>query len=223
MNKKLIILALALSGTFALKAQTQKGKQLIGGNFAINTSKGTFKNSIPTNNPAYNVSYTSKSNLFGIGPAYSYFVANGLDLGVSASYTKNASTYVYLNSFQPPQTADYDSKGFSVGAYLRKYFLYAEKVGVRTGPFVQYDYAKQNMTYTPDNLNNQVQKSNSIGGGLGLDLVFFPSKKLGFASTIGRLAYTHNQTDLISGATNTDSFTLSGFSSGLTLSAFYCF
>ena len=85
MNKKLTLIILTFITCFTVKAQTQKGNQLLGGSigFGITNDNSDY---VSYNNTSYNYSYKSKDIAFFAGPVYSYFIADNLDLGTSVNY-----------------------------------------------------------------------------------------------------------------------------------------
>src|ERR1700761_8407616 len=129
--KKLIIIITAILFSYQIsKAQTEKGSQTLG----ISTSLNLHNESDVTMNQADNTTSLSKSKItgFSIGPDYSYFIADKLDLGASLSY----SSMNYNNGANYPN--NYDTKNYSGIIFLRKYFLYQNKLGFRAGPYVGY-------------------------------------------------------------------------------------
>ncbi|NCD69262.1 hypothetical protein [Mucilaginibacter agri] len=227
MTKKLLMALLALSSFTAVKAQTEKGNQLLGGSIGFNTSKVSNTNYTATNTYSSTSFSDTKLTTYNIGPNYSYFVASNLDLGVSASYgyQKGTSTSIY-------NSQAYDSKFQNATGmlYLRKYFLYESKIGIRTGPFASFSYGRQTTNnYQPiSNGYSDVteQKNWNYSAGVGLDIVYFPAKKLGLSSAIGNLAYTHNKSrniyynSISNGHTNGFGFNLA---SSVNFSVFYVF
>jgi hypothetical protein len=221
MYKKLFVAMVAVAASITANAQTQKGSQLLGGSlsFGFSQEKGKRFNGVNTYNAEDKTSY------FGIGPDYSYFIADNLDLGANAGYSYNKSET--SDSYNATGAAlAVRSRAFSVGMNLRKYFLYDGKIGIRTGPFVQYVLNKQ----TPDNfgdipgrLSNDIYDIKTIAGGLGLDIAFFPTRHLGFTTSIGSVRYRHSNNKGSYGDTRTNGMDLSFMSSGLTISAFYAF
>jgi hypothetical protein len=114
----------------------------------------------------------------------------------------------------------YDSHSFVSTVYLRKYFLYDGKIGIRTGPYAQYSYSQANNTYV-DPTNNNTYQNRAINAGLGLEIVYFPTKKLGLSSSVGSLTYSHNTNDQTNYDHNKSNFIALNLSSALNLSIFY--
>ncbi|RYY29600.1 MAG: hypothetical protein EOP41_02360 [Sphingobacteriaceae bacterium] len=191
-----LIVSLFLFYTIAT-AQTQKGNQLLGGNISFLAASGTSDYS-NFNNPAYNYSNKNKTTSFGIGPVYSYFLADQLDLGVTLNYGTSITTFNY-SAGNPTLTTlpnKISNQSYIGGVYLRKYFLYKQKAGIRTGPFAEYQRFKYNNEYLGPQTNyNNIQSGNSISAGLGLDLVYFPTSRFGIFANLGAVNYTHYTTE----------------------------
>lgn len=191
------ILFLLLINTI-VKAQTQKGNQLLGGSVSFEIGNGK-SDQLDYSNSAYSYSSKNKISSFGLGPIYSYFVADQLDLGVSLGYGKAKTTYSYsvgnpnLNAL-PSKTS---SQTVSGGIYLRKYFLYKQKVGIRTGPFIEYLKSKYTNEYLlPQSTNyNNNQSNSTLGTGLGLDFVYFPINRFGVFANLGAVRYAHTRSE----------------------------
>jgi hypothetical protein len=222
MNKKIIMMLLALSSTVALKAQTQKGDQLLGGALGVSTGKSTIEYANTANNA--NFGYTNKNTSFSIGPNYSFFVANNLDLGagIGYSYQKNNMSNVNMNSYNPDKTT---AQGFSATVYLRKYFLYDNKIGIRTGPYASFERDRTTYEFTTSNTPYTGPQSQTLAsGGIGLDFVYFPYKKVGLAASIGSLSYTHNDAKQPQSGYSTRSNSVGfNFASGVNFSVFFAF
>lgn len=222
MNKKICFVILALLGAFSVNAQTQKGNQLLGGNIYLSTIKNTndyFSNPFYS----YSASNTSRTNALGIGPTYSYFIANNLDLGATVGYSTVKTTYTFLLGNVNNQPSEIKTNAYSASVFLRKYYLYNNKIGIRTGPFAQYSQAKTREKYDRPVDTNGNYTNKEFSAGLGLDVVFFPTKHLGFATRIGSLSYSHGKRDQYNAQYKDDRFSLDLATSGLTLSAFYAF
>ncbi len=218
MYKNILILAVALTTACNVYAQTQKGDHLIGGSLSASTADGS------NNAFGYAPAYTgaTKSKFISIGPTYSYFIADGLDLGISASLSyQKSKTNTNINV---PVINEQTSRGSFVGAYLRKYFLYEGKFGVRTGPFASYSYVKQNYTYPNySNVPSYFGNNKVFNAGVGLDLAFFPVKRFGLLASIGSLSYYHAKGEQIGEATKENGVGLNFLTSELRFSAVYAF
>ncbi|GAB2684901.1 hypothetical protein GCM10027037_02800 [Mucilaginibacter koreensis] len=170
--------------SLAAKAQTQKGSQLLGGQFSLSIGKGTTTEYDPAGNGATTVS-KDKMNYFSIGPSYSYFVANNLDLGASVGYSSSTLN----NNFSALGNDASKEKGIYSGVFLRKYFLYEGKVGFRVGPYISYQHSRATLNYQDTQSFNEDTVENRLNAGIGLDFVYFPVRRIGLAASIGSLSY----------------------------------
>jgi long-subunit fatty acid transport protein len=184
MNKFLSLLIVLFISSLAAQAQTQKGNQLLGGLLSFSTGKGTTTQYDPSGNGAATVS-SNKISSFGIGPSYSYFVADNLDLGVNAGYStaKQTSDFKSLGNDIDKQT------GYNYAVYLRKYFLFDNKVGFRVGPYVSYQHMKSARDYQLTESDNEESLEKIFNAGIGLDFVYFPTRRIGLAASLGNLSY----------------------------------
>ncbi|MCR8559511.1 hypothetical protein KXD93_17770 [Mucilaginibacter sp. BJC16-A38] len=223
MNKFLILIAVFLFTYQFVNAQTEKGNQTLGVNLGFQYSKA----SDIAVNPGDNSVTTTKTNYnsFNIGPNYSYFIADKLDLGTSLSYSKYLSDN--SNNVSNPKTTGHS---FQAMVFLRKYFLYDNKIGFRVGPYLAYMYGDSKNTYAPVNSIYSVENKNyNYMGGFNLALVYYPTKKLGVSANIANLEYDHakntasyqNAVDNDHGKSNNVYFDF--INNGLSLSVFYTF
>jgi hypothetical protein len=187
MYKKLLLAFVSIIAIQTAKAQTEKGSQMLGVSFGVNTSSSDTKYLDYNTNAFTNVH--GKQTNYSIAPTYSYFVADKLDLGASVGYGKSKQDY---GSIYNPSSIKSDA--FTAGIYLRKYFLYENKIGVRTGPMFNYQHGKQNQYYSNNPESNSEASSNTYSGGVGLDFVYFPVKRLGLTAVLGGLSYAHQDT-----------------------------
>ncbi|MDF2432373.1 MAG: hypothetical protein JWP44_2004 [Mucilaginibacter sp.] len=215
MNKHFILIAALLLGSSILKAQTSQGNQTIGFNFSFNHNN---YNSVAIN--PFDKSVTDNSSrirIFNIGPSYSYFIADKLDLGANLFYSSTSLSNT-SNGYDPVKQYN-NTYGGSI--YLRKYFLYANKIGFRTGSYVSYSIAKMNDTYV--NSPNYMSTTNNYGAGVNLELVYFPSNQIGVSAMVANLGYNHYQTNNYNqGSANGDNLNFS-FVNWLNLSVSYVF
>jgi hypothetical protein len=182
MNKKLSFLLLALLASIAVHAQTQKGSQLLGGNFSVDhsTSNGT------TYYQGTQVSSNSKTNTFNIGPSYSYFLSDNLSLGAHLGYGHS-----HGDSFIPAGSTESNSNDYFGSISLQKYFLFDSKIGIRTGPYAQYGKSKGTSTSSyPDSYYSYETSSKNFAAGISLDFVYFPVSKIGLMASLGSLSYS---------------------------------
>jgi long-subunit fatty acid transport protein len=214
MHKKLFLALVAIIAIHAAKAQTEKGSQMLGASFGFSTSSSDTKafNNSPN---SYDLSVHGKIKSYNIAPSYSYFIADKLDLGVSVGYgrVKSESNGNYA-SLQKTHS-------FSSAVYLRKYFLYENKVGIRTGPYFSYINSNQTFLYSNTTPGAYNYAGDIYSGGIGLDFVYFPIKKLGLSAGMGSISYTHQVVDGTSKGTS-NSFGLN-FANSLSLSVNYVF
>lgn len=219
MKRSLILIPAFLSIAQFSKAQTEKGSQTLG----ISTSFNYYNQSAVGADPYNNNSLSSQSNkytLFSIGPTYSYFIANNLDLGTTLNYSIN-------NYYSGPSYDAYkqDNKNYGGTVFLRKYVLYKNKIGFRAGPYLGYSTGEQKYIYTGENsIDNTYSTLKTYGGGANLDLVYYPEKHLGIAVSIANVNYEHTKTDSgPRGFANTDQVNFDFINSNLGLSFLYVF
>jgi hypothetical protein len=101
--------------------------------------------------------------------------------------------------------------------------MFGGKLGIRTGPYIGGSSDVEKITYAggePPNNNTTY----SVEAGAKLDLVYYPSKRLGFAVSLANLSYTHYKTFAGPGeGGNGDDFNLSLVNDNLSISVFYVF
>src|ERR1700739_925826 len=120
-------LFLAVAFLFAAKlatAQTEKGTLNLGFNLTVahQDQSGTQLN---TNDNSYDA-INNKATQLNIGPSYSYFIANKLDLGVDLTYSR-------FSADDSPNYSPEKQVGntYSGDIFLRKYFMCSDKFGFR--------------------------------------------------------------------------------------------
>ncbi|AMR33333.1 hypothetical protein A0256_18860 [Mucilaginibacter sp. PAMC 26640] len=214
--KKFVILGAILAIAQFAQAQTEKGSQNVGVNLQFSRSTLSGKSIYPFDNTVTNID--QKYTALAIGPNYSYFVADGLDLGAALNY----SYYKADNGdgYYPTKTVD---NSFGGSIFLRKYIMYQNRVGIRTGPYLGYSHSSVKSTSTGANsINDSDRKSNTYYGGVNLELLLYPVKQLGVSLMLANLNYSHYNTDSgKQGKTNGDSVNANLVNNGLGLSVFY--
>ncbi len=174
-----ILFFLAFQG---LKAQTEKGSTNLG--IILGAGTSTSKTISITNNIASNI--TTKDNHFTITPNFSYFIKEKLDLGTELGFGRGNSNY---NS--TPSIYTSSSNNYSASVYLRKYFLYENKIGIRTGPYLHYEYSNSKTEYVMPVASTFDIKKNIYSSGIRAALVYYPSKKIGLTAQLLDLGYSY--------------------------------
>jgi hypothetical protein len=218
--KKTLFLIAAMVLAFTLShAQTEKGNQTLGLNLGFGYSKDNSSVTIPTDFST--VTETTKQTSFNIGPAYSYFIADKLDLGGNLNYGTSTENF----SPVPNYLSKLSSYNFGGTVYLRKYFMYQDKIGLRAGPYLGYNKLNSKAFYNGSSTGaNQDNTTNRFSAGMRLELVYFPAKSLGFSAGLASLDYGHYKTDGgTQGKSSGDNIDLNLVSNGLSFSVFYVF
>jgi hypothetical protein len=106
---------------------------------------------------------------------------------------------------------------------MRKYFLYDGKIGLRTGGHFTYGHSNTKVTSSyPTSFYNYDTKTNAYIGNLSLELVAYPTKKLGIAASFAGISYVHSKLDGVATGNTTYNNISAGFANdGLTMSVFY--
>jgi len=221
--KKSLILLTALLLTFATsKAQTEKGNQTLGLNFGLSVLQSSdfdfnqFDNSFATDN--------ARTTIFNIGPNYSYFIVDNVEIGVNLSYSSTVTTFNTTGT-DLGSSSNQNSKNYSGSLFVRRYFLHKNKIGIRAGAYLGYGHDSQSMGYPPAFSSSDYSSKQNFGqAGANLDLVYFPSKRLGFAAMLANMSYEHySQNNGMQGHGSGNDFNLGLVSNGLSLSVFYIF
>jgi hypothetical protein len=220
MKKLTFLLLTALTGLTA-SAQTEKGSQWIGGSFALSHYKVE-----ETSSPEFSVTGAyRKQNSYQVGPSYSYFVADKLSISGNVGYSHSHADQTYYNN-PTLQVNDSNTEiitnGYFASLGLNKYFLYENKVGVRTGPSAQYSRSKSKITSDNDPENSDAE-STAFNVGIYLDFVYFPVKKVGLVASLGSLAYSKSKYEGLNNTNKQTDVGLNFFNSSKTFSIFYIF
>jgi hypothetical protein len=216
--KKQHIIAVAILFTAKLAtAQTEKGTQNIGLNFTAehSTSNGTIED-----NTTFLPQTSDYSNI-GLGINYSYFIADKLDVAADLSYSHdyNGGTSDYAIATQ----IDHN---YAADIFIRKYFMCSEKFGFRAGPYADYSYGNTSYESGPNDPVNEVGHSSehNIGGGLRLEMVYYPLKHLGLSAMLLDANYSHSMDHNIdSGKDNSNNYNLNLLGNVTAVSLFYVF
>ncbi|WP_183562250.1 hypothetical protein [Mucilaginibacter sp. SP1R1] len=214
MYKKLVLVLLSVITLQAAKAQTEKGNQTLGASFGVSVTNSN-NQYLNTGGPASDNS-KGKLNSYSISPSYSYFIADKLDIGASVGYSYMNQKYDPALSGQIQQ----QQKNYNASIFLRKYFLFDNKIGIRTGPYLGYQNAKQFYIYTGTD-DRSTYNSDGFFGGVNMDFVYFPAKNVGLSASLANLSYQH-QKYAGNNLGNSNTFSLN-FVNYLALSVYYVF
>ncbi|MFC0512689.1 autotransporter outer membrane beta-barrel domain-containing protein [Mucilaginibacter angelicae] len=212
--KKILVLIPAFLLAFQIsKAQTEKGSQTLGIDVQFTHQKTSQDRSLPGFD---SYAYDFKATNFSIGPTYSYFIADKLDIGISANYG-----YYKQDSNDNNYATNQSSHQYGASLFLRKYFMFGDKLGLRAGPYLgytRYDFRS--------NANGSFikTKNDSYNVGANMALVYYPAKKLGVAATLANLSYNHTKIKDDAGLHgSSDNVFFNLVNDGLAISVFYTF
>ena len=225
MKKVLILATVFLFAFLASKAQTEKGTQTLGLNMGFSYENSNNFTIYPASTATSTLN--TKTGQYNIGPTYSYFIADKIEIGGELSYSASKLTYVaesYATTNDNYPTKEIGNT-FSGELFIRKYFMYKNTIGLRTEGYLGYSHGNETNTYTPTYAAyNYESKTTYYSGGANLDLVYYPSKKIGVSATIANLEYYHyNANNTTQGHDNGDNVTFSFINNALSFSVFYVF
>ncbi len=220
MKKALLLIAVLLLTTLISLAQTEKGSQTLGLNLGLTYSKGSTFTTDPNTGGYYKGA--TQTTVFNIGPTYSYFIADKTDIGGYFSYSLSNVSYPYY----PNSLSKASAHAYAGGVFLRKYYMFGNKIGIRTGPYLDYNRVDNHTIYQPaipgNNINSNLTQTGDIG--MLLDLVYYPVKHLGFTARIANLAFSHYAThDSFADSSSGNGVNFNLISSALSLSVVYAF
>jgi len=199
-------------------AQNQKSDQTLGLGLDFSANSANFNY---FGSSGYGINYTRSSAAgFSTNLNYGYFLATNLDIGASAGFGSGATNYTDHPSNAITKESD---KNYFSSVYVRKYFLFNNKIGIRTGPYVAYQYFSTKYSYIPDtNPANNISGSN-YHAGIIADFVYYPSKKIGLAVNLGSLSYNYGKLNYTQQSENVNGVNLAFLNNSLMLSAYYVF
>jgi hypothetical protein len=219
--KKILVLITAFLCSYQIsKAQTGKGTQNLGLSLGYSHNDNMY-NLAPSAN-YYGSSQRTKISNFNIGPNYSYFIADRSEIGGSL-YFNTSTTINIFSTITNYNFTRQVSNIYGAFLYFRRYFMYENKIGFRTGPFAGYSRGPGKLSSNPTGTYDGNNTSNDYNAGGNLDLVYYPSNKLGISATFISLQYSKDVTRSGSTYTRNENFGINFIDSGLTLTAFYVF
>ncbi len=196
MKTKLFILAALLcASVFSAKAQTEKGKILLGGNVTFITQKG--KSQI-----------TTKETSFSVGPVFGFFVGNNFAVGVALSYDYNKTAPIIYSATSSQSGIKHTSYGIS--PFARYYVNISEPFKffaelAAGGSFGKSEFKDANGIISPDK-----PEYTSYHAAISPGLAFFPSKKIAVQLSIPLFSFIHQKA--VSSAPQSNSSTFNAFS-----------
>jgi hypothetical protein len=224
MKKNLFVCAALLLAFKISYAQTEKGTQTLGLDFGASRSTTNQSTINPVDNSTQSLG-TAATN-FTFGPNYSYFIADKLDIGAALSYQASTQTYTATsaadNSGYPTK---YSNKNFDATVYIRKYYMYKNMIGFRTGAYFIYSDGTDKTTYLGTYAaSSSSGTSHQYDAQLRLDLVYYPSKRLGVSANIAEAGYSWYKANSVNQPNSSgDSANINFVTDGLQLSVFYIF
>ncbi|MEO6630243.1 MAG: outer membrane beta-barrel protein, partial [Mucilaginibacter sp.] len=185
MNKFLILFAALLCAYQFSNAQTEKGNQTLGFYVGLQYNQST-DNYFDNTSIGFTTSKVKTAN-FNLGPLYSYFIADNLDLGATIMLSSYSTTTSYPTVAGSNQN---HNNSYTALVFLRKYYLYAGKIGIRTGPYAGYIWANQGYDYPAAQATNSYSSDGHaylVGG--KVEAVYFPSKHFGVSALLANLNF----------------------------------
>ncbi|MGN6181698.1 MAG: hypothetical protein ACTHNW_21125 [Mucilaginibacter sp.] len=219
MKKNLILAAAFLLAAKLATAQTDKGTQNLGLNLSFdheNTNITYSASPVSTNQPG-----SEKTTALSIGPSYSYFIADKLDIGANF-------TYSHFTAQDPPyyNPASQHENIYDGELFIRKYFMCSDKFGFRAGPYVGYSKTSSTYLYNmPDTTFVSHSPGHSVYGGISLGMVYYPSKHLGVSATLANAEYAYykGNSSSANSVTSSNNFSFSAITNNIGVSVFYVF
>jgi hypothetical protein len=202
----------------AATAQNQKFDQTLGLGLDFSVNSGNFNY---FGGSGYGVNNTHASTAgFSTNLNYSYFMAINLDIGANVGFGSGVTNYTDRPSNAVTRESD---NNYYSSVYVRKYFLFNNKIGIRTGPYVAYQYFSTKYLYTPENNPANNVSGNNYHAGIIADFVYYPSKKIGLAVNLGSLSYNYGKVNYTQQGEDGKGVNLAFLNNSLMLSAFYVF
>ncbi len=165
--------------------------------------------------------FGSKYLRFSLSPKVGYFIADKLEAGLSSSYANYLNEAVSNQQYGSNSTVK--DHTYSIGIYLRKYFMLTDKIALNGTAELYYSLQKNVTEYIVPIYDNQEhlftskRTTKSIGLTINPGITFFPNDKIGLGAAFGNLDYSHYNTN--SKSTDSSNTESSGNAFGLNLSS----
>ncbi|QIL38073.1 porin family protein [Pedobacter sp. HDW13] len=169
--KKLLLSLVAVAGlAFGAKAQTEKGKFILGGNVGFNSTK---------------VEGAAKSDIdFSVIPSVGYFVSNNFAIGTGVGYTYSKT----VSGAVPNQIG-----AFQVSPFGRYYVGLSEQFKFFGQLSVPMAFGTVKAVDANGDTGAKVGTTTSIGVNVAPGFAFFPTKRIGIEVSVNGLGYANNQ------------------------------
>lgn len=194
MKKILLSSLFVLLGTLSF-AQTTKGTTSFSGSVGLSIDNSKNKKS----------NWSSKNRSYTLEPSVGYFIADNLELGVTAGYKysswKAHSNYSNHYGGHSSSISDNKEERYSAGAYLKKYFMVIDKFAFTGLTNISYSIGStentSNSRYVDEAGNESGSGSYSnyetdwVGILISPGIAFFPTEKISLSASFGSVGYTH--------------------------------
>lgn len=190
------------------RAQTEKGTKTLGFSAHYSTQKNDRDGATE-----------EKMTYFGIGPSFSYFIKDRLEIGASLNYVNEDRAY----SGEDPYMNSRKGQHFGATIFLQKHIMFSEQFGIRTGPFASLLSGDSEVFYGKE--PKQEMTSKGFRGGLNFGIEYFPVKNIGIAANLATLSYNHSKEEIKSAPGTVSKINSFEFdlTNGLNLSIFFVF
>lgn len=165
----LTLIPLLASGQFI------KGDKFIGGSFRLSSQTPTKSNQGST----YEV------NEFSITPFMGFLIKENFAVGGQIGYSKFYTKYI-----DQPFEREYNSNGFTIGAFSQRYFSISDKFVFAINANLFFKRGTESETYVS---SETITQNYQIGTSLVPTFIFFPTPKWGLEASIGALSYTYSR------------------------------
>jgi Outer membrane protein beta-barrel domain len=166
MKKVLLSLVAVAALTFGAKAQTEKGKIILGGNVGISSSK---------------TDGAPKSDFsFSVVPNVGYFVGNNIAIGTGVGYTYDKSVSTHEQN-----------EAFVVAPFGRYYVNLSDQFKFFGHLAVPMAFGTEKIVNNNGDTGAKVASTTLIGVNLAPGFAFFPTKKVGIEFSVNGLSYAN--------------------------------
>ncbi len=166
----ILILAVLLTLSTNLNAQTDQGTIMIGGSVGLMSM--TIKND--------NTDITTKTTSLELIPRAGFFVADNFSIGVGVGVSS-------ITSKSEHETFDFDSKTVVTGFEFAPFARYHAMLGDHGGIFAHGEISYTSTTTKED--DEKAGNGSELSIGVSPGVIFFPTERLGIEASFGFLGY----------------------------------